>query len=259
LRGHVSLAAAEEQDNPTANSAICYLLFVIRPEGPLLVLMARFDPRIAIAAVVGLIVQIGVSILAWGDWNSFFAHPARRELVVASILLAVVVCFSGTSGLSPGKSSSPQSKRIILWFIVLILAMTIIPPYCDRHDLWTIDGDGTRYLGLPLFWIGSIIRLIAVFALGRRFSGLVAIQPDHKLKTDGIYKHLRHPSYTGLMVAMIGWVLVFRSTIGLLLNIILFLLLLSRMTDEEKFLESEFGDEYRAYREKTRRLVPFVY
>jgi protein-S-isoprenylcysteine O-methyltransferase Ste14 len=37
------------------------------------------------------------------------------------------------------------------------------------------------------------------------------------------------------------------------------LLLLSRMADEEKFLEAEFGDEYRAYREKTRRLVPFIY
>jgi len=221
--------------------------------------MARFDSRIAIAAVVGLIVQIGVTIFAWGDWNSFFAHPARRELVVASVLLTVVACFSGTSGFSSGKSSSPQSKRIIFWFIFLFLAMTIIPPYCDRQDLWTIDGDGTRYLGLALFWIGSVIRLIAVFALGRRFSGLVAIQPDHKLKTEGIYKHVRHPSYTGLLVAMIGWVLVFRSTIGLVLNIILFLLLLSRMADEEKFLEAEFGDEYRAYREKTRRLVPFIY
>jgi protein-S-isoprenylcysteine O-methyltransferase Ste14 len=221
--------------------------------------MARFDSRIAIAAFVGLTVQFALTIFAWGDWNGFFAHPARRELVVASVLLTVVACFSGTSGLSPGKSSSLQGKRILLWFLVLFLAMTVIPPYCDRHDLWTIDGDGTRYLGLALFWIGSVIRLIAVFALGRRFSGLVAIQPDHKLKTDGIYKHVRHPSYTGLLVAMIGWVLVFQSTIGLVLNIILFLLLLSRMADEEKFLEAEFGDEYRAYREKTRRLVPFMY
>src|SRR5260370_34198052 len=143
--------------------------------------------------------------------------------------------------------------------MVLFMAMTIIPPFCDRRDLWTIDGDGTRYLGLALFWIGSVIRLIAVFALGRRFSGLVAIQPDHKLKTDGIYKHVRHPSYTGLLVAMIGWVLVFRSTIGLVLNIILFLLLLRRMADEQKFLKAEVVDEYRAYQENTRRLVPFMY
>jgi protein-S-isoprenylcysteine O-methyltransferase Ste14 len=197
--------------------------------------------------------------LAWGDWSMFFAHPARRELVVASVLLTVVACFSGTSGISSGKRYSPGSKRIIVWFIVLFLFMTAIPPYCDRHDLWVIDGDGMRYLGLALFWIGSVIRLIAVFVLGRRFSGLVAIQPDHKLKTDGIYKHIRHPSYTGLLIAMIGWVLVFRSTIGLVLNVILFFLLLSRMADEEKFLETEFGNEYRAYREKTRRLLPFIY
>jgi protein-S-isoprenylcysteine O-methyltransferase Ste14 len=116
-----------------------------------------------------------------------------------------------------------------------------------------------RYLGLLLFWIGSVIRLVAAFALGHRFSGLVAIQQDHKLKTDGFYKHVRHPSYTGLLVAMIGWVLVFRSVIGLVLNVILFFLLLSRMADEEKFLQAEFGEEYRAYRQKTWRLFPFVY
>jgi protein-S-isoprenylcysteine O-methyltransferase Ste14 len=58
---------------------------------------------------------------------------------------------------------------------------------------------------------------------------------------------------------MIGFVLVFRSSVGLALNILLFLLLLSRMNDEEKFLEAHFGSEYRTYRERTKRLVPFVY
>ena len=82
---------------------------------------------------------------------------------------------------------------------------------------------------------------------------------SRRFKTDGIYKHVRHPSYTGLLLATIGWVLVFRSTIGLVLNIILFVLLLGRMADEEKFLEAEFGDGYRAYREKTWRLLPFMY
>jgi protein-S-isoprenylcysteine O-methyltransferase Ste14 len=248
--------------------AICYLSFGLKGLGPhfaaginfaLLILMARFESRIAIISTLSLIVQIVVILLAWGDWNSFFAHPARRELVVASVLLTVVAWFSGTSGLSSGKSSSPQSKRILLWFMVLLLTMITIPPYCDRRDLWTIDGDAMRYLGLALFWIGSVVRLIAVFALGHRFTGIVAIQPNHKLKTDGIYRHVRHPSYTGLLVAMIGWVLVFRSSIGLGLNLILFLLLLSRMADEETFLEAEFGDEYCAYRKKSWRLLPFVY
>jgi protein-S-isoprenylcysteine O-methyltransferase Ste14 len=221
--------------------------------------MARFDWRIAIAATLGLIAQFALAILAWGDWKTFFVHPVRTELVIVSVILTAVACFSGTSGISSGKSHSPASKRILPGFIVLFLAMIVIPPYSDRHGLWTIDGDGTRYFGLTLFWIGSIIRLMAVFALGHRFSGLVAIQPDHKLKTDGVYKYVRHPSYTGLLVAMIGWVLVFRSTVGLALNVILLLLLLSRIADEEKFLGAEFGIDYSAYREKTWRLVPFVY
>jgi len=58
---------------------------------------------------------------------------------------------------------------------------------------------------------------------------------------------------------MIGYVLIFRSVIGLLLNILLFLFLVSRMNDEESFLEAHFGDEYRNYRLRTRCLVPFVY
>ena len=221
--------------------------------------MARFDRQIAAFAILGLVVQIGLTILAWGDWHSFFAHPARTLFIVFSVLLAGIAGFSGTSGLSPGKSHSPESKRILFPIIALSLVMIIVPPYCDRRDLFTIDGDAMRYLGLVVYIVGSIVRLAAVFALGHRFSGVVAIQPGHKLKTDGIYKDVRHPSYSGLLLAMIGWTLLFRSAIGLALNLPLFLLLLSRMEDEEKFLEAEFGEEYRAYRQKTWRLLPFIY
>jgi protein-S-isoprenylcysteine O-methyltransferase Ste14 len=135
----------------------------------------------------------------------------------------------------------------------------LVPPYCDRRDIWVIDGDTARYFGLFLFFAGSILRLAAVFVLGRRFSGLVAIQPDHKLKTDGLYRYIRHPSYSGLIASMIGYVLIFRSMIGLALIVLLLLCLLSRMNDEERFLEAHFGEEYRNYRLRTRRLVPFVY
>ena len=58
---------------------------------------------------------------------------------------------------------------------------------------------------------------------------------------------------------MVGYVLIFRSAIGLIFIILLFLFLLSRMNDEERFLEAHFGEEYRNYRQKTWRLVPLVY
>jgi protein-S-isoprenylcysteine O-methyltransferase Ste14 len=174
-------------------------------------------------------------------------------------LLLILAWFSGSSGLSGGEKHSSASKTILYGFGLVLLLLTLVPPYCDRRDIWVIDGDAVRYFGLFLFFAGSLLRLAAVFVLGRRFSGLVAIQPDHQLKTDGLYRYIRHPSYTGLIASMLGYVLIFRSGIGLLLNILLFLFLVSRMNDEERFLETHFGDEYRNYRLRTRRLVPFVY
>jgi protein-S-isoprenylcysteine O-methyltransferase Ste14 len=174
-------------------------------------------------------------------------------------LLLILAWFSGSSGISGGEKYSRASKTILYAFGVVILLLVLVPPYCDRRDIWVIDGDAARYSGLFLFFAGSILRLAAVFVLGRRFSGLVAIQPGHQLKTDGLYRYIRHPSYAGLIVSMIGYALIFRSVMGLLLNILLFIFLISRINDEERFLEAHFGDEYRNYRLRTKRLVPYVY
>ena len=58
---------------------------------------------------------------------------------------------------------------------------------------------------------------------------------------------------------MMGLVLIFRSAVGLIIVILLFLFLVSRMNDEERFLEAHFGEEYKNYRLKTWRLVPLIY
>ena len=84
----------------------------------------------------------------------------------------------------------------------------------DRLDFWTFGGDGVRWLGVVLFAAGGAVRLWPVFVLGRRFSGLVAIQPGHTLVTTGIYSIIRHPSYLGLLVSSLGWGLAFRSGVG---------------------------------------------
>jgi hypothetical protein len=143
--------------------------------------------RIIIISTISVIVQLALTILAWGDWNSFFAQPARAWLVIGSFLLLFVAWFSGSSGLSGGEKHSSAGKTILYGFGLVLLLLTLVPPYCDRHDIWVIDGDAVRYFGLFLFFAGSLLRLAAVFVLGRRFSGLVAIQPDHQLKTDGLY------------------------------------------------------------------------
>jgi protein-S-isoprenylcysteine O-methyltransferase Ste14 len=93
-----------------------------------------------------------------------------------------------------------------------------VPAYADRTDLWTIDGDAVRWLGVVLFAAGGALRIWPVFVLGRRFSGLVAIQPGHTLVTHGAYGVIRNPSYLGFLVASLGWALAFRSALGVLLT-----------------------------------------
>ena len=95
--------------------------------------------------------------------------------------------------------------------------------------------------------------------LGHRFSGLVAIQPGHALVTTGIYSVIRHPSYLGLFVNALGWALVFRSVVGVLLALSTLVPLVGRIVAEERLLRSQFGSEYDAYRARTSRLVPGVW
>jgi protein-S-isoprenylcysteine O-methyltransferase Ste14 len=103
------------------------------------------------------------------------------------------------------------------------------------------------------------LRIWPVFVLGRRFSGLVAIQPGHELVTDGIYGVIRHPSYLGMIILMLGWALAFRSVPGVILAALLIPPLLARIRSEEALLRSQFGDQYDAYCRRTSRLIPGIY
>src|SRR5712675_142988 len=135
--------------------------------------------------------------------------------------------------------------------IVIAIVFACLPPHLDHLDRWTIDGDTVRYTGFIITAIGGFVRVATVFELGHRFSIFVALQPDHRLKTDGFYRFVRHPSYLGALLAMAGWALVFRSIIGLLLTAAMCVPIIARIRAEEEFLVREFGDQYRAYQQRT--------
>jgi protein-S-isoprenylcysteine O-methyltransferase Ste14 len=98
-----------------------------------------------------------------------------------------------------------------------------------------------------------------VFVLGRRFSPLVVIQVGHELETGDLYRVIRHPSYLGLLIAVLGWGLDFRSGIGVLVALLPMPPVVARMNSEEALLESEFGQRYADYRRRTWLLLPFLY
>lgn len=122
---------------------------------------------------------------------------------------------------------------------------------------------------LPLtewsFWIGAFLTagglLFAVWArlhLGRNWSGSVTIKEGHELVTSGPYALVRHPIYTGLLLALLGstlalgdWraVLAFGLSAGALWH---------KMRVEERWMRQQFGDAYQAYAQRVPALIPFV-
>ena len=211
-------------------------------------------------AICGTLSLIALTILGWGDWRTFFSNPARAGVIILALAGAIAYAFSGSSGLGIGRREDPSSRWLFVPLIIIAIVFAWLPPHLDRLNRWTIDGDTVRYLGLIITAIGGFVRVATVFELGHRFSIFVAIQPDHRLKTDGFYRFVRHPSYVGALLAMAGWALVFRSVIGLLLTAAMCVSIIALIHVEEDFLVREFGKQYRAYQQRTRwRLLPFMY
>ncbi|HKN14288.1 MAG TPA: isoprenylcysteine carboxylmethyltransferase family protein [Candidatus Binatus sp.] len=211
---------------------------------------------VLIFIVVG--VQVGLAVLGMGGLAFFFSHPPLEALAIVGCVLLVASMFS-EGNLNPGEREDRANRWVLVAFGSILLLISYLPPYTDRMEFWTIDGEITRWIGVTLFAIGGALRLWPVFVLGRRFSGLVAIQPNHKLVTSGIYSVVRNPSYLGLLITTLGWVLAFRSSVGVLITACLIPPLLARIHAEEAMLRSQFGSEFDSYCAHTSRLIPGLY
>jgi protein-S-isoprenylcysteine O-methyltransferase Ste14 len=216
----------------------------------------------AAARLLLIVVNVGVSfclaILGWGGIAAFFSHPSLIALAVASLALAVTAFFAGGS-LSSGEREDRGNRWVLAVFALILLLDAYLPAYTDRKGFWTVDGDTLRWVGVVVFTLGGALRLWPVFVLGRQFSGLVAIQSRHVLITSGPYSVVRHPSYLGLLISLLGWALAFRSGVGILITALMIPPLIARIRAEERLLSAQFGSEYAAYRARTSRLIPGLY
>lgn len=212
---------------------------------------------LALIAAFG-VVSLGLTILGMGGVAPIFSHPPLMALAVVVCLLLVASTF--TSGnLSSGEREDRGNRWVLAVFGMLQLMVAYLPAYTDRIGFWTIDGDSIRWLGVVLFAAGGVLRMWPVFVLGRRFSGLVAIQPGHALVTDGIYGIIRNPSYLGFIINTLGWGLAFRSMVGVILAALHIPPIVARIRAEEAMLRMQFDGEFDRYSDRTYRLIPGLY
>lgn len=111
-----------------------------------------------------------------------------------------------------------------------------------------------------LFFSGFALRLWAHKILGRFFTFDIGIREGHKILKEGPYRLIRHPSYTGYFLLLVGLCLSYPYWFFLpLLTMPTLGFFLLRIHSEEKMLVAHFGEDYRSYQRHSKKLIPFLF
>jgi protein-S-isoprenylcysteine O-methyltransferase Ste14 len=156
-----------------------------------------------------------------------------------------------------GESIDRGTKRILVWSAVIGLTACLliainVPSLRFGANIWT-----TLVLGIVIAWLGVLLRVWAVWSLGRFFQRDVMIQTDHVVWRGGPYRLLRHPAYAGTLISYLGFGLAIGSWVGALVWVAIVAAgYVPRIRVEEAELTRALGDSYRDYARTTARLVP---
>jgi protein-S-isoprenylcysteine O-methyltransferase len=184
----------------------------------------------------------------------------------AASLLGVIYVVSELALAAKKRAKGSESRGTdrgslnLLWIvIVLSVALAFNLPYA-LPAAEMMGAAALRAAGIALFAAGLAIRWYAIVHLGRFFTVNVAIAPDHRLIDTGPYRFVRHPSYTGALMAFLGLGLCLANWASLAaITAPIFLVFLRRMRIEEAALLQGLGDPYRNYMNRTKRLIPAIY
>lgn len=106
--------------------------------------------------------------------------------------------------------------------------------------------------------LGLAFCIWARITLGRNWSGAVTLKADHELIERGPYRWVRHPIYTGLLMMFLATAILLGRASGLIGAVLVFISFWIKLCDEEKVMLKAFPDSYRAYRQRTKRIIPFI-
>jgi protein-S-isoprenylcysteine O-methyltransferase Ste14 len=162
------------------------------------------------------------------------------------------------SGSGDKKDQDKGSLKFVWIMIALAISSGIILAANTRIPVSNLQM--LPYIGLVIVILGMILRFISVWTLGRLFTVDVTIRENHKIKKDGVYKIIRHPSYTGSLLSFVGFGISLNNWLSMIAVIILITVaFLYRINIEEKILIDQFGDDYLDYKKSTYYLIPWIY
>ena len=150
--------------------------------------------------------------------SSLISNIACLSLLLTEILLNRLLRSK-----SSDKQNEDKNSISIIW-VTIIIAVSLAVLISKIVNLPIYSNSSVQYVGVIIIFIGIILRLFAVVTLGQFFTVDVTIRQNHKLKKDGLYKYLRHPSYFASLVSFIGMGWTFNNWLSLLLLVVAILI-----------------------------------
>jgi protein-S-isoprenylcysteine O-methyltransferase Ste14 len=201
-----------------------------------------------------------VQVVDTGSMTTVSTTSYVARALLQATALAFVLSEVSTRFRSSRHSGGVRADRgSVVAVVVCIGAGVLIAAWCASTVTTTaIPGKWVPFVvGIVLMWLGIALRQWAVLTLGRYFTVVVRVADDHKVVAGGPYRWVRHPSYTGLLLTLVGLGVAFGNWLSVLaLAILPTAGLVIRIRVEEAALLSALGDSYREYAEYRRRLVP---
>ena len=158
-----------------------------------------------------------------------------------------------------GTKIKKDRMSLVLFWIVITLGLTT-GFFKANYNEWSNLNFSLAIIGICICISGAIVRWVSIIQLNKEFTVDVAISENHNLKTHGLYKYIRHPSYLGLLLICFGLSVAMNTVISVVvITIPVLLVILYRIKIEEKILVSEFGDSYKDYMKLTYRIIPKLY
>ena len=181
-------------------------------------------------------------------------------VINASWLVLITIWVIGSFIAKPDVSSRP---RIIFWVRSIILLGLLIFVLRNIHDDAVFLGRVLFNFNLVINWVGAFLTVVGVafaiwarFRLGRNWGS--DAKKDPVLVTNGPYAYVRHPIYSGVILALFGSALT-GSIVDIVLFIIAIIFCLRRIHKEERTMLSLFSEQYSAYQARTKKLIPLVW
>ncbi|HTZ41908.1 MAG TPA: isoprenylcysteine carboxylmethyltransferase family protein [Candidatus Omnitrophota bacterium] len=196
------------------------------------------------------------SFFGSSNWFSSYTLFLIFEIVYSIWIFSEII----NNIISAKNSGGKRKDKGSYWVVISGIFLSIIISFIFREENLGSSINNLQIVGICLIVLGILIREWAIFTLGKGFTVKVHVQEKGKLIMNGPYKIVRHPSYTGSLLALIGLPLALGTWLGAIILFTIMIIVLSyRINVEEKALLEAYGEDYKKYMKKTRRLIPGVY